>query len=152
MGVMKLPRAETVALSWNLGVSSAAMVALGYPGEIQDDPQGRWIWWAMAMIPFCYVVFTLVGGLSAATDKKPRVSEGSRGRGPIPDRNLMAHLSFRVHRQDARPRRPRCYHVRAGRVLDRRCRRQGCVWRSHLGHWGGEVCGGGRVSPGLIPK
>merc|ERR1712014_49631 len=68
--VMKLPRAETVALSWNLGVSSAAMVALGYPGEIQDDPQGRWIWWAMAMVPFCYVVFTLVGGLSAATDKQ----------------------------------------------------------------------------------
>merc|ERR1711948_14532 len=34
--VMKLPRAETVALSWNLGVASAAMVALGYPGEIQD--------------------------------------------------------------------------------------------------------------------
>merc|ERR1712151_1122973 len=74
--VMKLPRAETVALSWNLGVSSAAMVALGYPGEIQDDPQGRWIWWAMAMIPFCYVVFTLVGGLSAATDKQPESVRG----------------------------------------------------------------------------
>merc|ERR1712003_238532 len=70
----KLPRAETVALSWNLGVSSAAMVALGYPGEIQDDPQGRWIWWAMAMVPFCYVVFTLVGGLSAATDEQPGYS------------------------------------------------------------------------------
>jgi len=74
--VMKLPRAETVALSWNLGVASAAMVALGYPGEIQDEPQGRWMWWAMAMVPFFYVVFTLVAGLSAATDKQPESVRG----------------------------------------------------------------------------
>merc|ERR1711977_228754 len=35
--VMGLPAAETASLSWQLGVSSAVMVALGYPGEIQDD-------------------------------------------------------------------------------------------------------------------
>jgi len=69
--VMKLPAAETVALSWKLGVASALMVALGYPGEIQDDPNGRWSWWAMAMVPFCYVVVTLVAGLNEATDKQP---------------------------------------------------------------------------------
>merc|ERR1719221_2463534 len=38
--VMKLPKAETVALSWKLGLASAVMVALGYPGEPQDEPQG----------------------------------------------------------------------------------------------------------------
>ncbi|CAE8636726.1 unnamed protein product [Polarella glacialis] len=32
---MKLPQAETVSLSWRLGLASALMVALGYPGEIQ---------------------------------------------------------------------------------------------------------------------
>merc|ERR1711870_37601 len=69
--VMKLPRAETVALSWNLGVASAAMVALGYPGEIQDEPQGRWMWWAMAMVPFFYVVFTLVGGCQPPPTSSP---------------------------------------------------------------------------------
>merc|ERR1712203_361371 len=68
--VMKLPRAETVALSWNLGVASAAMVALGYPGEIQDEPQGRWMWWFFAMIPFCYVVMELAVGLSDASSKQ----------------------------------------------------------------------------------
>merc|ERR1739844_630489 len=43
--VMGLPAEETVAKSLNLGVASAIMVALGYPGEIQDNPQGRWMWW-----------------------------------------------------------------------------------------------------------
>lgn len=74
--VMKLPKGETVALSWKLGVSSAIMVGLGYPGEIQDDLATRWIWWALAMVPFCYVVFTLVTGLSDATSKQPDSVKG----------------------------------------------------------------------------
>merc|ERR1712194_823260 len=74
--VMKLPKAETVKLSWSLGVASAAMVALGYPGEIQDNLAIRWFWWAMAMIPFCYVVITLVSGLNDATAKQPDSVKG----------------------------------------------------------------------------
>merc|ERR1712217_637375 len=69
--VMKLPKNVTVELGWKLGVASAVMVALGYPGEIQDDLLVRWFWWAMAMIPFCYVVMTLVSGLNDATAKQP---------------------------------------------------------------------------------
>merc|ERR1711978_179728 len=67
--VMGLPAEETVTKSWNLGVASAIMVALGYPGEIQDDPKGRWMWWMFAMIPFLYVVQELAVGLSAASQK-----------------------------------------------------------------------------------
>jgi len=74
--VMKLPKHETVELSWRLGVASAVMVALGYPGEIQDDLSVRWIWWALAMVPFSYVVMTLVGGLNEATDKQPHSVKG----------------------------------------------------------------------------
>merc|ERR1711939_476004 len=74
--VMGLPADETASLGWKLGVSSALMVALGYPGEIQDDPSGRWIWWAMAMVPFCYVVQTLVVGLAEATGKQPEAAKG----------------------------------------------------------------------------
>merc|ERR1711924_205929 len=44
----------------------ALMVALGYPGEIQSDPSGRWLWWFLAMIPFCYVVAELAVGLKEA--------------------------------------------------------------------------------------
>ena len=53
--VMKLPQQETASLGWKLGVASALMVALGYPGEIQEDPAVRWFWWSLAMIPFFYV-------------------------------------------------------------------------------------------------
>jgi len=67
--VMGLPSEQTASLSWSLGMFSALMVALGYPGEIQDKPEGRWTWWALAMIPFCYVVYTLAVGLEAATTK-----------------------------------------------------------------------------------
>merc|ERR1712050_207790 len=69
--VMKLPKEETVKLSWNLGVASAVMVAIGYPGEIQENLLMRWIFWAFAMVPFAYVVMTLVAGLNGATDKQP---------------------------------------------------------------------------------
>jgi len=73
--VMQLSAEETSSKAWTLGISSALMVALGYPGEVQDDPQGRWLWWAAAMVPFFYVVYELVVGLSAATDaQSPRVA------------------------------------------------------------------------------
>jgi len=74
--VMKLPQEETVALGWKLGLASAVMVALGYPGEIQDDLFVRWFWWALAMVPFCFVVMTLVGGLDEATSKQPDAVKG----------------------------------------------------------------------------
>merc|ERR1712193_602487 len=52
------------------GVASAVMVALGYPGEIQSNPAGRWLWWFFAMIPFIYVVAELAVGLSEASSKQ----------------------------------------------------------------------------------
>merc|ERR1712146_40897 len=69
--VMKLPQAETASLSWQLGGSSAIMVALGYPGEIQNNLGTRWFYWACAMVPFTYVVGTLVVGLNEATSRQP---------------------------------------------------------------------------------
>jgi len=66
--VMGLEPAQTQALAWKLGAASAMMVALGYPGEILDDVSGRWLWWVLAMIPFCYVLYELLVGLEAATE------------------------------------------------------------------------------------
>jgi len=68
--VMGLPSSETVSMSWKLGLASALMVALGYPGEIQDDLKVRWFWWKLAMVPFVYVVYVLVIGLIQATKKQ----------------------------------------------------------------------------------
>jgi len=66
--VMDLPADELASKGFTLGVASAAMVALGYPGEIQDDNTMRFLWWALAMCPFAYVVKELVVGLAAATE------------------------------------------------------------------------------------
>jgi len=74
--VMKLPQDETVSMGWKLGVSSALMVCIGYPGEIQNDNNQRWTYWAAAMVPFSYVVLTLVAGLNSATAKQPECVRG----------------------------------------------------------------------------
>jgi len=66
--VMGMDAEKTQDMAWKLGVSSALMVALGYPGEIQDNNSARWLFWAMSMCPFAFVVQTLVVGLGDATD------------------------------------------------------------------------------------
>jgi len=77
--VMGLPAAETASLSWQLGLSSALMVALGYPGEVQDDNTQRWLWWALAMVPFAFVVEKLLIGLGQATETQPEAARGLIG-------------------------------------------------------------------------
>ena len=67
---MQLPSGEASGKMWTLGLASALMVAIGYPGEIQDDPAGRWFYWAGAMVPFMYVVYELLVGLSEATQRQ----------------------------------------------------------------------------------
>mmetsp|Transcript_68476 Transcript_68476/g.161101 ORF Transcript_68476/g.161101 Transcript_68476/m.161101 type:complete len:263 (+) Transcript_68476:44-832(+) len=69
--VMKLPEAETTSLCWKLGVAAALMIALGYPGEIQDDMIGRIFWWCLSMVPFLYCIGQLLVGLSEAASKQP---------------------------------------------------------------------------------
>jgi len=68
--VMNLNEDETFSKSWKLGLAAALMIILGYPGELILDPaklSGRWLWWCFAMIPFLYVVYTLLVGLKGAT-------------------------------------------------------------------------------------
>merc|ERR1712232_972713 len=77
--VMGLPADQTASLSWQLGVSSALMVALGYPGEIQDSLTQRWLWWALAMVPFAFVVEKLLIGLGQATETQPEAARGLIG-------------------------------------------------------------------------
>jgi len=67
---MKLTPAETTDTCTKLGVASALMIILGYPGESivsGDNLWVRWIFWALAMVPFLYVVHTLLVGLAGAT-------------------------------------------------------------------------------------
>jgi len=77
--VMGLPSDQTKSLSWSLGLASAVMVCLGYPGEIQDDNNARWMWWGLSMLPFCYVLFQLLVGLGGATQSQPEAARGLIG-------------------------------------------------------------------------
>jgi len=78
--VMGLPAEQSASLSWQLGLASAVMVALGYPGEIQEDPQGRWLWWGLSMLPFCFVLYQLLIGLGNATESQPEAARGLIGK------------------------------------------------------------------------
>ena len=77
--VMGLPADQTKSLSCTLGVASALMVCLGYPGEIQDDASQRWMYWGASMVPFCFVLFQLLVGLGAATQTQPEAAKGLIG-------------------------------------------------------------------------
>jgi len=71
--VMDMPADEASSLSLKLGVSSALMIICGYPGELvteQDQLSQRWTYWCLSMIPFTYVVYTLLVGLGDATNKE----------------------------------------------------------------------------------
>merc|ERR1711918_112053 len=69
--VMKLSETETFNKCLYLGVSSALMIANGYPGEITGDPSTRWVFWFLSMLPFCYIVYTLFVGLKESQDNQP---------------------------------------------------------------------------------
>jgi bacteriorhodopsin len=74
--VMGLSAVETRSRILTLGGAAAAMVLLGYPGEVAADAGTRWLWWGLAMIPFLYIVFTLYTGLGESIARQP---DGAKG-------------------------------------------------------------------------
>jgi bacteriorhodopsin len=69
--VMRLPRAETIRKGTLLGCLAAVMVIIGYPGQVATDNATRWIFWALAMIPFLVIVYELFVGLKDSMAKQP---------------------------------------------------------------------------------
>jgi len=74
--VMNLPRKETVSKGFRLVTLAALMVALGYPGEVAGSLDSRWIWWALAMIPFVVILIELFVGLKESIKKQPQEVRG----------------------------------------------------------------------------
>jgi bacteriorhodopsin len=70
--VMGLSRSETVSKSVKLGGAAALMIVLGYPGQVSGGLDStRFIWGALSMIPFLYIVINLFSGLSESIAKQP---------------------------------------------------------------------------------
>jgi bacteriorhodopsin len=70
--VMKLSDEETKKKAINLGVASGLMICIGYPGELitEGDLGVRWLYWFLAIMPFLYVVYELLVGMSTATNQE----------------------------------------------------------------------------------
>ena len=74
--VMRLSPKETLEKSVRLGSLAALMIILGYPGEMSQNNSTRWIWWALAMIPFLWIVFELYVGLKNSIASQPENVRG----------------------------------------------------------------------------
>ena len=74
--VMRLPQDETIKRCVKLGALAALMIVLGYPGEIATTFASRWLWWALAMIPFLIIVYDLYVGLNASIASQPQNARG----------------------------------------------------------------------------
>ncbi len=74
--VMKLARGETIKKATTLGLAAALMIILGYPGEVAGDLGTRQFWWYLSMVPFLYIVYTLVVGLKTSISAQPDAAKG----------------------------------------------------------------------------
>jgi len=65
---MKLSPEETSSEAWSLGISSALMIAAGYPGElcIESNLGFRFLCFALSFAVFLYIVNKLLVGLKGA--------------------------------------------------------------------------------------
>merc|ERR1712079_786809 len=52
----------------SLGLSSALMIIVGYPGEliVEGDLSERWKFWMLALLPFLYIVYEPMVGFKGA--------------------------------------------------------------------------------------
>ena len=63
---------QTVSYSGTLGGLAALMIILGYPGEIADSLIVRWVFWALAMVPFLAIVIILFCMLRTSIEQQER--------------------------------------------------------------------------------
>merc|ERR1711973_1063599 len=71
--LLTLPEDEATTKCWTLGSKAAIMIAIGYPGEliVEGNLWVRWLFWALALVPFCSIVQELLVGLAGATNAEP---------------------------------------------------------------------------------
>jgi bacteriorhodopsin len=74
VAVLRLPEGKAKSLLTRLVIAAAAMIALGYPGEVIADPN-RWgervMWGALSSIPFFYILYLLWTELTKSLETQP---------------------------------------------------------------------------------
>ena len=66
VAVLALAKEMRRSLLNRLVPASAAMIALGYPGDIAADTNTKMIWFVLSMIPFLYILYILFVELTKA--------------------------------------------------------------------------------------
>jgi bacteriorhodopsin len=75
--VLGVTGAERKKLMWRLVPATVLMIALGYPGEVSTVVETKWIFWALAMVPFAYILWVLYGQLNAAKKRESGAIAGA---------------------------------------------------------------------------
>ena len=57
--------------------ATVLMIGLGYPGEVSSDEGTKWIFWALAMLPFIYILYVLQGQMKAAAARENKAVSGA---------------------------------------------------------------------------
>jgi len=80
VAVLALAKAAASSLINRLVPASAAMIALGYPGEISTDNNTKVLWGVLSTIPFLYILYVLFVELSKSLDRQPAGVAATIGR------------------------------------------------------------------------
>ena len=71
VAVLALAKAASSSLITRLVPASAAMIALGYPGEISTDQNTQVIYGVLSTLPFLYILYVLFVELTKSLDRQP---------------------------------------------------------------------------------
>ena len=80
IAVLALTKAVSSSLITRLVPASAAMIALGYPGEISTDDGTKILWGVLSTIPFLYILYVLFVELGKSLDRQPAGVAATVGR------------------------------------------------------------------------
>lgn len=149
VAVLRLPAAKATSLLTRLVVAAAAMIALGYPGEVIADPE-RWtervVWGGLSSVPFFYILYVLWVELTKSLDTQPAAAEVDRGLpacaadhvGGLPNRLRTRRHARRAGGQGWWQRWFGRHCGPADRLRDCRHDGEGRLWRFDLLHRTGE--------------
>jgi bacteriorhodopsin len=71
VAVLALAKEVAKSLIVRLVPASAAMIALGYPGEISNDQNTQVLYGVLSTIPFIYILYVLFVELTKSLDRQP---------------------------------------------------------------------------------
>ena len=80
IAVLALTREVSRSLIMRLVPASAAMIALGYPGEISNDQNTQVLYGVLSTLPFLYILYVLFVELGKSLDRQPAGVAATVGR------------------------------------------------------------------------